>query len=365
MPDMPRIRMGMLGGGQLGRMSAMAASRLGIETHIYCPDDDAPALQVTQLHTKAAYEDETALRRFAEQVDVITYEFENIPEQTARFLHELKPVRPSPNVLGICQDRLAEKSFLNDSGIPTARFAEIQTENDVVSALKSWKSDKSVIKTTRFGYDGKGQAKIDEAANISKIIADFANFDLILEDFIAFDGEISVLVARDVQGRTAFYGPTWNEHDNHILSRSLYPPPIGDATSTKALILAGQIASALDLVGLLAIEMFVLPNGEILVNEMAPRPHNSGHWTIDACAVSQFENHVRTICGLAVGDTAPHSAAEMINLLGDDALKLDAYMAMPDACVHLYGKRDAKPGRKMGHVTLLRRDLSLKGNSPE
>lgn len=350
----PPLRLGILGGGQLGRMSALAAANLGITTHIYCPELDAPALQVTRLHTRAAYEDESALRLFADAVDVITYEFENVPESTARFLEKLKPVRPSPRVLAISQDRILEKTFLNEAGITTARWAAITQNTDINATLTAWNGDKAVLKTTRLGYDGKGQAKIDRNSPLPLIFDELNPKPLILEEFVPFTAEISVLIARDVFGGMAVYGPVWNEHRNHILARSVVPAPVSDATAAQAVQIARDVATAFDLVGLLAIELFVLEDGRVIANEIAPRPHNSGHWSIDACACSQFDNHVRTVCGLPVGDPAPHSAAEMLNLLGDDVADLSGYLALPGANIHLYGKAEAKPGRKMGHVTLLK-----------
>lgn len=347
--------LGILGGGQLGRMSAMAAARLGVNTHIYCPEAGCPASLVTPYFTQAAYEDFEALKRFAAQVDVISYEFENIPLKSIEFLKTLKPVYPDSKLLEASQNRLKEKQFLNDIGIPTAPWAPCHKAEDIAQTLADWGASECIIKTARFGYDGKGQIFHRLNDNIQENWASLNTEEAVIEGVIDFDYEISIIVARDLAGQIAAYPAVQNEHKNHILSRTIAPADIPPAIQDQARDMAHRVAEAVDLVGVLTLELFVTKDGRLIANEIAPRTHNSGHWTIDACAVSQFENHVRCVTGLPVGHTTPHSAAEMINLVGpQDMADVPKYMEMENAHLHLYGKREAREGRKMGHVTILK-----------
>jgi 5-(carboxyamino)imidazole ribonucleotide synthase len=349
--------LGILGGGQLGRMSAQAAQKLGIKVVIYTPENESPAAQIAPETIVAPYDDQDALRDFAGKVDTVTYEFENIPVETIRFLQTLKPVYPDDKLLEVSQDRITEKTFLNTHGIPTAQWAEGRGVSDIQNALKSWKTDKCIIKTTRFGYDGKGQAFIRSAAEAESAFNALNADVVIIESIIDFDYEISVIIARDIDGNIETYGPCLNHHKNHILDKTIAPAPIDPALAGRARQITRTLAEAVNLVGVLALELFVTKDGQILANEIAPRTHNSGHWTIEACETSQFENHVRTACGLPVAPANQHHAAEMINLIGDDILHLENYEQDENAHIHLYGKHDIKPGRKMGHVTILKDKL--------
>ncbi len=353
-PLPPGSVVGILGGGQLGRMLAMAAARLGIRCHVYRPGDERPAAQVAETTTVAAYEDTAALDAFAAAVDVVTYEFENVPSETAAYLDERVPVRPSPEALGVCQDRLREKRFLADAGVATARFAEV----DSLAALEDAVArivPPAVLKTRRFGYDGKGQAFLRRAEDAEDAWTAIAGQPAILESFVAFDREISVIVARGLDGETAAYDPARNVHEHHILAHSIVPAGIADALAREANRLAERVVTRLDYVGVMGVEMFVTAAGEprLLVNELAPRVHNSGHWTLDACAVSQFEQHIRAICGWPLASPARHHDAVMDNLLGDAAGRWQDLAAAADTALHLYGKREMTAGRKMGHVTRL------------
>ncbi len=345
---------GILGGGQLGRMSALAGARLGIKSHIYCPETDCPASQVTDLFTNSEYTDQAALKKFAENVDVITYEFENIPLETVDFLSKFKPVYPSRRLLEISQDRINEKSFLNSVGIETARWAPCHSPDDITQALVNWQTSKCILKTTRFGYDGKGQLKHDDKKSTLESFLKLGNQPLIIEDIIDFELEASVIVARDAFGKISIFPPTVNNHKNHILSESIAPARLDKETIRNAMSMASTLAEAVDLVGVLALELFITKDGKLIANEIAPRTHNSGHWTMDGCNVSQFEQHMRAVSGLPILEPIQHSAVTMVNLIGDDVLKLPEYLAMDNACVHLYGKAEAREGRKMGHANLIK-----------
>lgn len=346
--------LGILGGGQLGRMSALAAAKLGISTHIYCPEENCPASLVTNAFTLANYEDESALKAFADKVDVISYEFENIPLETVRFLQKYKPVYPDDRLLEVSQNRLKEKAFLNNLGIETAPWASATKAADIDAFMTEHKTSKCIVKTARFGYDGKGQIKHsvnnDTQSNWSKLNSDEA----IIEGIVDFAYEVSVIIARDCFGKSATFPVTLNNHKNHILSESIAPAPIPPALEARAVEMATLVADAVNLVGVLAIELFVTKDGKLIANEIAPRTHNSGHWTMDSCSVSQFDQHVRAVCGLPIHDPIQHSNAIMINLIGDDVKELPRYYAMDNACVHLYGKAEAREGRKMGHINLLK-----------
>jgi len=347
----PGAVIGILGGGQLGRMLAMAAAQLGYHTHIYCPDDNNPAEQVTDRLSRKAYDDQEALAEFASQVDVITYEFENIPVETVEALVETTPVFPSSTVLKVSQDRLSEKDFLNDNGIPTAPYLAVDSLDNLRQA-----TDKlgipAVLKTRRFGYDGKGQVVIKSADQLEQAFNDLGGKQLILEGFIPFTMEISVLVGRGQDGQIKTFVPVENQHKNHILDVSIAPANIQADIAEQATESAKKIVEALDYVGLLAVEYFVSADEpKLRVNEIAPRVHNSGHWTIEACPTSQFEQHIRAVSGLALGDTSLYGRAVMTNLIGDDILKYEELLRDAGANVHHYGKANARPGRKMGHVT--------------
>ncbi len=346
--------LGILGGGQLGRMSAMAAARLGIRTYIYCPEEDCPASHVAARTFTAAYDDKRQLKNFAASVDIVSYEFENIPLETVRYLQQHVPVYPDDRLLEVAQDRGKEKQFLNDIGIPTAQWTLAGSAKEVQDRVNEMGRSEYIIKTTRFGYDGKGQASWDESSNTKVLWSKLNTKQVIIEEKIDFACEISVIVARDKLGQTAAYGPVLNEHRNHILAKSTVPAPIPEHTAAEARKLTEHLASAVDLVGVLALELFVTNDGRLIANEIAPRTHNSGHWTIDACAVSQFEQHVRTVCGMPVAPPGRHSDAVMANLIGRDAKKLGPWLEMKGACLHLYGKDEIRDGRKLGHVTVLK-----------
>ena len=352
-PLAPNSTIGIIGGGQLGRMSALAAARLGYRCHILTPEQDSPAAQVSHAVTIAAYEDQPALRAFAAGVDVITFEFENVSAEGLSLLEHLKPVRPSPAILRISQYRLAEKTFLNQTGIATAPWRAISTPAELEAAVAAI-GFPSVLKTTRFGYDGKGQALLRTQGDVSRAFVELGPAPLILEGFVDFAQEISVIVARGADGTMAAFDAAENRHRDHILDLTLAPAPIPETIAAEAQRIARRIAEGLGLVGLLAVEMFVDARGKVLVNELAPRPHNSGHWTIDACPASQFELHIRAVAGLPLLPATRHSDAVMKNLVGPEETALwPRIVATPGLIPHLYGKAEAWPGRKMGHVTRL------------
>ncbi|WOF74994.1 5-(carboxyamino)imidazole ribonucleotide synthase [Parvibaculaceae bacterium PLY_AMNH_Bact1] len=356
----PGSTIGILGGGQLGRMLALAAAELGLRVHIYAPEETSPAAEVASSATRAAYEDETALIAFADAVDVVTYEFENVPSETARILSEHAPVRPGPKALATSQDRLDEKNFLNSLGIATAPFAQVDTLGDLKSALDKLGTP-AVLKTRRFGYDGKGQIKINDPSEASAAFDAIAGAPAILEGFMPFEKEVSVIAARALDGTSAAYDVGENVHRDHILHTTTVPAVLDASIADEARTIAECIAHGLDYVGVIGVEFFVLVDGEkrhLCVNEFAPRVHNSGHWTADACAVSQFEQHVRAIAGWPLGNPARHSDAVMTNLIGAEADEWIDHAAVPHCAVHLYGKREARPGRKMGHVTNLTRSFT-------
>lgn len=353
----PGATIGILGGGQLGRMTAMAAAELGYRCHIFSPERDSPAAQVSALSTIADYTDVAAMTKFARDVDVVTYEFENIPYEPVAAIAEVTAVRPGPDVLRIAQDRLKEKDFLNSVGVATARYQEVNDAAGLARAVRDI-GRPAVLKTTRMGYDGKGQVAVRAETDLAQAWAAMKGQQAILEGFIDFTTEISVIVARSADGGNANYVTVENLHKNHILDQTIAPARVGAEQSMKAEAIARHVAQQLELVGVLAVEMFVTRDGQVLVNELAPRPHNSGHWTMDACATSQFEQLVRAICGLPLGSPERHSDAVMKNLIGDDVKQWPELIKDPHAKLHLYGKAEARPGRKMGHVTRLqpRRD---------
>ncbi len=345
--------LGILGGGQLGRMSAMAAARLGIKTHIYCPEESCPASQVAAKTFTGAYEDKRKLKAFADSVDVISYEFENIPLETVHYLQQSKPVYPDDRLLEVAQDRGKEKKFLNDIGIPTVQWAVVNSAKELQNRVNDIGRSEYILKTTRFGYDGKGQASFRTGEDSKAKWKQLNSKEIIVEEKADFACEISVIIARDKLAQTAIYGPVLNEHHNHILAKSTIPAPIPDHTAAEARKLTEHLADAVDLIGVLTLEMFVTKDGRLLANEIAPRTHNSGHWTIDACTVSQFEQHVRAVCDMPIAPPGRHSDAVMTNLIGKDAKKLAPWLEMPRACLHLYGKDEIREGRKMGHATVL------------
>ena len=348
----PGATIGILGGGQLGRMTALAAARLGYRAHVFAPEPDGPAAQVTDLATVAPYDDPAALARFARAVDVVTIEFENLPLVALRKLARVRPMRPAPEVLAICQDRLKEKAFLDEIGVPVTPHWPVRDGRELARALRAH-GGRAVLKTTRFGYDGKGQSSLEPDADADAAWTRLRAEVGILEAWVDFEREISVITARAADGARATYPPVENRHENHILARTVAPAAIAPELAAEAQALAERIAAALGVVGLLAVEMFMTRDGRLLVNELAPRPHNSGHWTIDACATSQFEQLVRAVCGLPLGVPEPFAGAIMDNLLGAAVEAWPELLAEPGARVHLYGKREVRPGRKLGHVTRL------------
>lgn len=349
----PGDTIGILGGGQLGRMLAMAAARLGLRCQVFSADPDSPAFDVVQNATCAEYADVEALELFANDCDVITYEFENIPAGTAMVLAARKPVLPDLSILQTTQDRLAEKDFVTGLGIGTAAYADVGSAGELRAAMTKIGLP-AVIKTRRFGYDGKGQAIVREGDDPQQVWDDLGTRSAILEAFVPFEREISVIAARGADGQVECFDVTENQHRDHILKFSTAPADVPDAVAAQARAIAEKIASALNYVGVFAVELFVVPgeNGPtLLVNETAPRVHNSGHWTLDGASVSQFEQHIRAIAGWPLGKPLRHGQVTMTNLIGDDVLDYAKWLTVPGATVHLYGKGAPRPGRKMGHVT--------------
>jgi 5-(carboxyamino)imidazole ribonucleotide synthase len=351
----PGATIGILGSGQLGRMLALAAARLGFKCHIFAPDRDSPAFDVVRESTRANYDDEQALARFAENVDVVTYEFENIPAETAAFLAPLVPVLPDPKILATTQDRIAEKDFIAGLGIGTAPYAAIATSAELSAALDRI-GRPAVLKTRRFGYDGKGQAAISKDAVAEAAWQDVGAQPSILEAFVPFVREVSVVAARAADGTVECFDLTENEHRDHILKISRVPAAVSDVTAREARRIVETIAHRFDYIGVLAVEMFVLGDGTLLVNEIAPRVHNSGHWTLDGASVSQFEQHIRAVAGWPLAKPIRKGRVEMTNLIGHEVGDYRKWLTVPGAAVHLYGKIAVRPGRKMGHVTCLLAD---------
>jgi len=350
----PGSTIGIIGGGQLGRMLAMAAARLGYRTIVLEPQADCPAAQVANRQIVAAYDDTNALEQLATASDVVTYEFENVPVGAAEMLVARVPVYPPARALEVAQDRVTEKNFLNGIGIPTAEFRPVDNDDQLTEALRTFKGS-GVLKTRRMGYDGKGQRVFRnmEAGGFAGTCEAMGNVPLVLESLVAFEREISVIAARGLDGSVAAYDPAENVHREGILRTSTLPAAIGPATAAAAKDAASKILSALDYVGVVGVEFFVLADGSLLANELAPRVHNSGHWTEAACVISQFEQHIRAVAGLPLGSPARHFDCVMENLIGNDMLKVPALLAEPDLMLHLYGKAESRPGRKMGHFTRL------------
>jgi 5-(carboxyamino)imidazole ribonucleotide synthase len=349
----PGDTIGIVGGGQLGRMLAMAAARLGLRCRVFSPDPDSPAFDVVADATCAEYADVEALELFASDVDVITYEFENVPAASAMILAARRPVLPDRNILETTQDRLIEKDFVTGLGISTANYADVSSPQTLRAAIAKIGLP-AVLKTRRFGYDGKGQTMIRAGDDPDRAWEDLGTKSAILEAYIPFEREISVIAARSADGGVECFDVTENEHRDHILKVSRVPAGISDELAAQARDVAERIADALDYVGVLAVEMFVVPSDrgtEILVNEIAPRVHNSGHWTLDGASISQFEQHIRAIAGWPLGKPLRHGDVTMTNLIGDEINRYVDWLTVPGATVHLYGKGPARPGRKMGHVT--------------
>jgi 5-(carboxyamino)imidazole ribonucleotide synthase len=350
----PGATVGILGAGQLGRMLAIAALKIGLRSHVYAPEGEAPAHDAAMAKTVADYGDEAALTAFAKSVDVITYEFENVPTATVEFLSGLKAVRPGARALALTQDRLVEKQFLRGLGLETAPFADIADSGALARAVAEL-GRPSILKTRRFGYDGKGQAMIREGSDVAAIYRTLGGGAMILEGFVAFEREVSVIAARSLEGDIVAFDLCENEHERHILARTRLPARVAPNVEAQAKEIVRKVLDALDYVGTIGVEMFVARSDagaeRLIVNEIAPRVHNSGHWTIDGAQTSQFEQHIRAIAGWPLGSVARRGEIEMHNLIGEDADEWRDILAQPDLSLHLYGKLETRPGRKMGHVT--------------
>lgn len=358
---LPGSTIGILGGGQLGRMLAQAAQTMGYRVHVYEPQAECPAGAVANREFNAPYTDMKALAEFARSCDVVTYEFENIPTEPLREIEPLTRLHPRWEVLEICQNRLREKTWLRSNGFPHVAFAEVDAGGDLATAVNAIGMP-CIVKTADFGYDGKGQLKVTNETGLAHAMAQFAGQRAVVERFVDFTCEVSVVVARSADGQMRVFPASENIHTNHILDFSIVPARVTSDVLSKAEVLGQNIAKAIGLVGLLAVELFVTSSGELLVNELAPRPHNSGHYTLDACRTSQFEQHIRAICGLPLGDVTLISPVVMVNILGEAWLASDgatlhvpawsALLENPQAKLHLYGKKEPRTGRKMGHFTI-------------
>ncbi len=337
---------GIVGGGQLGQMLAVAATRLGYKTHVYATCDDSPARQAASYGTVGSYEDIKTVSEFGRACDVVTYEFENIPVDTVSAIESSCPVRPGINPLSIIQDRLTEKSFIRDAGVSVTPFVNVMNETDLSHAIDTLGLP-LVLKTRRFGYDGKGQVIIKDVSEASNALEKLGPVPLIAEKFIQFTREISVVAARGLTGEMKAYPPGENLHEHHILSRTIAP---AENTDLQASDIAFKLLKSLDYVGVMGVEFFELEDGTLIVNEIAPRVHNSGHWTQNAGCIDQFELHIRAITGLTLGDLIPKHSVEMINLIGNDVSDLSGYTDQSGTFIHLYGKSEVRPGRKMGHI---------------
>lgn len=344
---------GILGGGQLGRMLSVAASRLGLRTHIYEPGSNPPAADVANTITTASYEDTAALTAFAQSVDLVTYEFENIPTEALDIIEAITPIHPNRRALGTSQDRLVEKNFLQENGLIVAPFADI-TDAASLEAAIAIIGTPAILKTRRFGYDGKGQSRLKSPQDAATALADMAGAPAILEGFVDFSIEISIIAARNPQGEVACYDPGQNIHRDGILHTTTVPATLPARLRTDAVLLAAKILNTLDYVGVMGVELFVTPQG-LIVNEIAPRVHNSGHWTQNGCTVDQFEQHIRAIAGWPLGDGTRYADVVMENLIGDDVDRILNLAKEPNCAIHLYGKVETKVGRKMGHVNRIKR----------
>jgi len=338
---------GILGGGQLGRMLSVAAARLGFKTHIFEPGNQPPAGHVADQVTTAPYDDHTALTAFAKACDVVTYEFENVPTEALDLIESVTPIRPGREALRISQDRLTEKTFLQDLGLNVAPFADVP-DADAMTAAVAEIGAPSILKTRRFGYDGKGQARLKQPQDAAAAYAEMQGAPAILEGFVDFTHEVSVIAARSVTGDVACFDPGENVHRDGILHTTTVPARLSTAQRTDAVLMAGRILNALEYVGVLGVELFVTPQG-LIVNEIAPRVHNSGHWTQNGCSIDQFEQHIRAVTGWPLGDGSRYSDVVMENLIGNDMDRVPALATEANTALHLYGKAETKPGRKMGH----------------
>jgi 5-(carboxyamino)imidazole ribonucleotide synthase len=358
-PILPGAAIGVLGSGQLGRMFAIAARRMGYRVHTFSPDEDTPTGQVADLEIQASYDDLDAVSDFARHVSVVTFEFENVPAPTAEAAERCAPVRPSGSVLHTTQQRIREKAFLTHAGLPTTPYREVRSLEDLNHAIADLGCP-AVLKTAAFGYDGKGQFRIDAPDRAEEAWAAIGKQKAVLEAFIDFEREISVVAARGENGQFVHYGAIENQHSRHILDVSIAPAGVSSKVAQEAVDLARCVLEKLDVVGVLCVEFFVTRDGELLINELAPRPHNSGHLTVDACVTSQFEQQLRAVCGLPLGSTEMHRPAAMANLLGDLWTSGEpdwvAACGFPGVKLHLYGKLEPRPGRKMGHLTALNHD---------
>ncbi len=348
-PLPPLSTIGILGSGQLGRMLATAAAEMGFRTQIYCPEENAPAFQVANDVTVAAYDDADALEAFANTIDVATYEFENVPEAAVRQIANSVPVRPDADALAVAQDRLSEKRFMARIGVATAKYAAVESASDLTAAVNETGLP-GILKTRRMGYDGKGQTTVTKDSDHKELFSALREMPSILEERISFERELSIIIARGMNGDIAAYDPAENDHRDHILWHSHVPGSIPAGQASEARDIAERIVEALDYVGVMGVEFFAKPDGHLLVNEIAPRVHNSGHWTQDAADTSQFEQHIRAVVGWPLAAPTRHSNVAMENLIGDDVFSWDVIASEPGAHLHLYGKRDARAGRKMGHV---------------
>ena len=358
-PILPGATIGVLGSGQLGRMFAIAARRMGYRVHTFSPDQDTPTGQVADVEIVAPYDDLDAVRRFASGVRVVTFEFENVPTETAQAAESRAPVRPSGGILHTTQQRIREKAFLTRTGLAVTPYREVRSSEDLKQAITELGCP-GVLKTAAFGYDGKGQVRVESPERAEEAWSAIGRQEAVLEAFIDFDREISVVAARGADGAFVHYAPAENQHSRHILDVSAAPASISATAAQQAVEMTRCVLEKLGVVGVLCVEFFVLRDGRLLINELAPRPHNSGHLTVDACITSQFEQQLRAVCGLPLGSTAMHSPAAMANILGDLWSSGDpdwpAACAFPDVKLHLYGKLAPRPGRKMGHLTALDRD---------
>jgi 5-(carboxyamino)imidazole ribonucleotide synthase len=356
LPILPGATLGVLGSGQLGRMFALAARRMGYRVRTYSPERDTPTGHVADSETTAAYEDLDAAREFARAVDVVTFEFENVPAETVDAVARVVPTRPSGEVLHTTQNRLREKTFLSSRGFPVTLFRRVNTLAELNGGLRET-GHPAILKTAGFGYDGKGQRRIDSPGEAEAAFDSLAGREGILEAFVPFERELSVVAARDSGGRTAHFGVVENTHARHILDHTVAPANVSPRVAREAAEIAESLLAELEVAGVLCVELFLTPDEKLFVNELAPRPHNSGHFTIDACRTSQFEQQVRAVCDLPLGSTEQLRPAAMVNLLGDlwEGGEPDwmAALAQPEVSLHLYGKRGARAGRKMGHITAL------------
>jgi 5-(carboxyamino)imidazole ribonucleotide synthase len=358
-PILPGATIGVLGSGQLGRMFAIAARRMGYRVHTFSPDQDTPTGQIADLEVKASYDDLDAVSAFARGVNIVTFEFENVPAPTAQAASNSAPVRPSGAILHTTQQRIREKAFLKSAGLPMTPYREVRSSEDLEQAVAELGLP-AVLKTATFGYDGKGQFLIRSRDQLAEAWNAIGREEAVLEAFIDFEREISVVAARGDNGQFVHYGAIENQHSRHILDVSIAPARVSQQVSDDAVEIARCVLERLDVVGVLCVEFFVTRDSKLLINELAPRPHNSGHLTVDACVTSQFEQQLRAVCGLPLGSTAMHRPAAMANILGDQWSNGEpnwrAACAYPDVKLHLYGKLDPRPGRKMGHLTALNHD---------